>query len=46
VYIAIENMLRSCKEALLWGQSPYDACNQYIEFAPQKDIESFEVISL
>ena len=44
VYILVENILRTCKEALLWGQSPVEACNKYIEMASKKDIESFEVL--
>ena len=43
VYILVENILRTCKEALLWGQSPVEACNKYIEMANKKDVESFEV---
>jgi len=44
VYILVENILRTCKEALLWGQSPVEACNKYIEMASKKDVESFEKI--
>ncbi len=42
----MENILRTCKEALLWGQSPVEACNKYIEIASKKDVESFEVIHM